>query len=161
MTTCSEFRESLLTASPDELRGVGSGEVARHVQSCPRCAAAAEVILEGTSALDRALASAPALPDVEEILRRAGSASPAEADPASKVANRAIRPVPRWLGVTMAAAASAASAVLLFSVLQDRPMPAARVVAPPPPPPLVQTMPGQGMAVMPTDNPDITVVWFF
>ena len=47
---CAALRAALLTANPDELRGLGDSQLAHHIRECARCAADAQRIL-GTTAL--------------------------------------------------------------------------------------------------------------
>ena len=47
---CAKHRPALLTADPDELRGIGDSELARHIRECARCASDAQRIL-GTTAM--------------------------------------------------------------------------------------------------------------
>jgi hypothetical protein len=47
---CTRQRTALLTADPDELRGIGDSELARHIRECGRCASDAQRIL-GTTAM--------------------------------------------------------------------------------------------------------------
>ena len=47
---CAALRAALLTADPDELRGLGDTELAQHIRECARCAADAQRIL-GTTAM--------------------------------------------------------------------------------------------------------------
>lgn len=48
--TCAQHRAALLTADPDELRGIGDSELAHHILECARCASDAQRIL-GTTAM--------------------------------------------------------------------------------------------------------------
>lgn len=47
---CAQYRAALLSADPDELRGLGASALARHIQECARCASDAQRIL-GTTAM--------------------------------------------------------------------------------------------------------------
>ena len=47
---CAKRRAALLTADPDELRGTGDSDLARHIRECARCASDAQRIL-GTTAI--------------------------------------------------------------------------------------------------------------
>ena len=48
---CANHRGALLTADPDELRGMGDSELARHIRECARCASDAQRILSTTAML--------------------------------------------------------------------------------------------------------------
>lgn len=146
MSDCAHVRDLMLEAEPASLLGSGDDPVAAHVRTCPACAALARIVLEETAALDRFLANAGPV-DAEALVEAAWDAPP-----------RAKRITPRrhWLGW----AAAAAVAGLLF-VRGDRPLPFTPSVAPQGPPPLVEPAPGQNVAVLATDNPDITVLWFY
>lgn len=157
MSTCENVRRLILEAEPDELRGIGSGRVAAHVRDCSSCGHLAARILEETAALDAYLTAEADPSTVEEVLRRAGIASPHWTGTRSR---------PRdWWGrrsawIALAAAASAAALLLARGrVPTTAPVPVALAVAELPP--LVQSSSDRTVAVMQTDNPDITVLWFF
>ena len=149
MTPCTSRLEALLDADVAELDGSGDSDLAQHVRSCDQCRAAAEHVLATNHALDSAL-DATVEPDVDALLARAR-----------------LRPVPgttalrplrgrRW---PIVAAAAAIGALMLGR--GDRPLPGD--------PPLLlseatvtlDVPAGQDVAVLQTDNPDITVLWFF
>jgi anti-sigma factor RsiW len=161
MTTCDRFRDSLLQAEPDELRGVGDSELAAHVRTCPACGRAARTLLEATAELGAYLGRAGPAPDVAGILQRAAAPAARRVAPsptASPGVRRRIRLEDPRPWVALAAAAAIAGMLLL-------PGPA----APPPPTaaadpyrlPTVESASGRTVAVLPTDNPDITVLWLF
>ena len=161
MSECTRPLEPLLEADPDELRGVGESKTAEHVRSCARCAAAAERVLRHNAALDAALAQSPDAPDVDALLRRARlqidepMRGPRDTTPDGARA-RAWRRWRRWAPV---AAAAALAALLLIGdrepELIGTPGAPRTAVAP-----LVES-PDQNVAVIQTDNPDITVLWFY
>ncbi len=168
MTRCKSFVDSMLYASMSELRGAGDSALARHVATCPHCASMARRILEDTRSLGRILEGpAPEL-DLNALLSRAEREAATEEPrsrglPPSRRARR-FRRRSGWVGV---AAAAGISALLLVTYEKDRAprVPpdgatgtvAARAEAPP----IVEAAPGHDVAIIPTDNPDVTVVWYF
>ena len=146
MMNCPDIRALLLEAEPEELAGEGSSQVAEHVRTCETCRAIAGRILEETAELDRFLAQVPSAPDVDAIVAGAEA-------PKSKVI-----PFPAWRRWSAVAAAAAVAG--LFFLRGDPPMQIAstRTFEGAP---LVEAPPDQNVAVLPTANPDITVLWFF
>lgn len=154
MSRCAEIRDLMLEAEPGELRGEGGTTVADHVRGCPACARIAAVLLDETAALAEVLGGSPSPGTVDAVVARATGTTPATG----------VRPLPfmrrhRWWGL---AAAAAAAGVLLLSregaQLRDTTVPPARVAQVPP---VVSPEADQDVAVFQTDNPDITVLWFF
>jgi hypothetical protein len=158
MTTCDRYREALLEAEPDDLRGLGQTEVARHIRACPACARAGGIILDTTASLNAFLASGGHVSDLDTVLRRAatsGGTTPMPTDrPESALAWRSRR---RWVALAAAAAISA----LLLLPRRPPPLPPVATVANAAPLPSLESAPGQTVAVFETGNPDITVLWFF
>lgn len=152
MNACRDLRARLLEADPRELAGLGPSEVADHVRTCAACGAVAGAILEETAALGRFLAEAGQPPDVEAILTSAGVPR-SEPGAAARVFS-----FPSWRRWSALAAAAAVVGLLLLPA--DAPVEVADI-----PPlegrPLVEVPPDRNVAVLPTANPDITVLWFF
>ena len=155
MTTCHEVRDWLLEAEPAELRGQGEGELAAHVRGCSTCAALAARILADEAALATAVSAmvAKVALDVEPSRTRH------QAERRRRTRRRVV-----W-GVAAPLAAAAIGALALFPR-----------VAPGDPGSPLGTMPewalpggagpggvirdgGGRAAILPTANPDITVVW--
>ncbi len=158
MTTCERYRDALLEAEPDDLRGIGQTDVARHIKACPACARAGEVILETTASLNAYLGSEEHAPALDAVLRRSATAEvtpPRQTERAGPVASW--RTNRRW--VALAAAASIAALLLVPG--RPAPLPPTATVATAEPLPTVESAPGQTVAVFETENPDITVLWFF
>lgn len=155
MSDCAPITDLLLEADPAELRGVGETEVARHVRTCARCAEAAETILGATARLDEALATTRAAVDVDALLRRAESERQ-QAGPVEK-RTRVLR-LPGWRRWG-ALAAAASVAALLLARSGEPPAPAGARIAVPQP--ALEVAEGDNVAVIPTNDPDITVLWFF
>ena len=164
MSACAPFRELLLEAEAAELRGEGESLLARHVRACSSCARAAALILGETARLDALLSEAPPL-DVDALLARAVVVSGSAAAPVGT--HRPARGAPphrrfsRRLWVPTAAAAALA-ALLLWQADEMQTPPASVTAARERSTlPLVEPVPGQDVAVLQTDDPDITVVWLF
>ncbi len=153
-TSCARVRDALLLAEPAELRGEGPGPVATHVRTCAACRAAARRILEGTQALDEWLGSVGAPPSLEALsaLASVGRRPPGRAMPRGR---RALA----WIGLSVAAAA-----IAVLVLPPDRPAPVGSggpTADPEELLPLVQDAEGRSFAVLETDDPNITVLWFF
>jgi len=184
MTDCVVHRERLLEASPPELRqalararatdpraeGVGAGiDSARfetHLASCPTCLAAAERVVEGLDALDRALDMGPDM-GLDMGLDTALDDRSSGVDPVAileRARAAAGKGRPSWArSDRMAAALLAAAAVALVFVRPPSgpsPHPPSAVAARPTGPD-VEAPAGRNVAVLSTDNPDITVLWIF
>lgn len=167
MNTCKSMRQMMLTAIPQVLHGAADDPLARHISMCPACARLARQLLSQTEYLDQALdAGAPPL-DVDAVLARAAAAEPdgpvpSAAEPRTMHARR------RWMRWAPLAIAASLAALLLV-VRTESPGPPTSVssersgVLPSQSHafPTVQSAPGRNVAVIPTDNPDITVVWYF
>ena len=158
MTTCDRYREALLEAEPDDLRGIGQTEVARHVRGCPACARAGTIILEATESLNAFLSGVEPVPDLDAVLRRAATPEGITPQPADLPG-----PVAPWRLSRRWAAFAAAAAIAALLLLPGRPppLPPPATLATRAPLPTVESAPGQTVAVFETENPDITVLWFF
>ena len=153
MSACTRSLEFLLESDVDELRGTADTEAGTHVRSCARCRGAARRILASNELLGAALGAVPGDLDVDAVLARARLT--VESGPGPELPAR--RPWRRW--AALAAAASIGSLMLLGE----------RDPAPPGVPlaplsaelPTVDAPADQNVTVIQTDNPDITVLWFF
>jgi len=148
---CSEVRELLLEADLDTLEG---SPLETHLEGCGECAALLDRLLEGESLLG------------EELARAATRVAP-EIDPA-KVRIEAVRArrIP-WRRAWVPVLAAAAVAGVTFFGPWARPTPRA-VMAPEwtmsaaeggSIRPMIESRSHDQMAVLRTNNPDITVVW--
>ena len=156
--TCDEARELLLEAGPDELEGRGGSPLALHLRGCAGCAAAAARIVQATRALDTHLLTTADEEAVDAILAGLGHPGSRRTAPVRD------RPDPRWRRAAWGSLAAAAAAVgLLFVARGSAPVneAAPRLAASVPAPPLVEASSAATVAVIETDNPDITVLWFF
>ena len=151
MTACAVWAEQLVLAAPEELSGMAETELSRHVRDCRLCAAEARKIVAANKAL-RVAISSPEV-DVAELINRARHA---EADGKRMTVQRSAR-APRiaWSAIGASIAAAAAIVVLLLQkpILEPLPLPVR-------PQPLVNAA-DYNLVVMPTPNPDITILWFY
>lgn len=155
MSDCTRSLDDLFEADLEDLRGTSDTETGRHVRDCMRCRVLAQRVLESTARLDTALATMPGGFDVNAVLARAKEP---EATPQAAT----ISPIRRhWQRI--ATVALAASIVGLL-VLGDRDEALPGIAFTPgltAELPIVEPSIGQNVAVIKTDNPDITVLWFY
>ena len=140
-------REALASADVSELRGIGSSELAVSVRTDERVRAAAAHLLARLADVDAAVAmTAASAPGPENVI--------------------AFRPRPAASAFRRASVlsgglvAAAIAAIVLYRDLPQRRTPAAPV----PQAPLTATINASSprpFAVIPTDNPDIAIVWLF
>lgn len=170
---------------------VGSSRLGTHLASCPACLAAAERVLEGLDALDAALDERSRSVDPVAILERARGAAAEAGETGTErlragggetgtghgrdgrtdaLGSERIEAVigrrgrSAWARPERLAAALLAVAAVALVFLRPAPAP------PTDPPPAVsarsigpdvEAPAGRNVAVLPTDNPDITVLWLF
>ena len=149
---CELALERMLDADPEELDGRGDVELVVHIQGCGRCQAVAAELLAGHEMLAAQIHSGDADRGVERVL------------PA--VRRAAIQRVRRRRLIRFALPAAAA-AVLALLVTRD-PVPSMPLGNPPaqlagsaPEQPTVRLAPNTNALVLETNNPKITVVWFY
>lgn len=168
---CEDARTLLLEADVAELDPDGSSPpsspLAAHLRDCARCAAAAADIRRSLAELDAHLTAAAPDGAVDAIMARlaepvaaaAGGSAPARAIAGGFFpAGRTWRRSP-WIPFALAAGVAG-----LFYVARVRtPLPegGTALLASAPALPLVESSGSAGVAVIETDNPDITVLWFF
>ena len=155
---CGDARRALLEAELSTLQGVGDEPLARHVRECPGCSSVARAIVEGEAALGDFLEGAAPRLDPDSVLDAAGRGEAVEVRPGH----------PRWRsrigpgrGLVLLPLAAAAAATALFL---GRPpsLPGPPYAPPAPSAGLDVQVPGvSGVAVLETNNPDITVLWLF
>lgn len=151
MTACAVWAERLVVAAPEELSGMVETELSRHIRDCRRCAAETHKIAAANEAL-RVAVSSPEV-DAAELIDRARHA---EADEQRTTVQRLAR-APRivWSAMAASVAAAAVIAVLLLRMPTLEPLPL-------PVRPLALVDAGDhNLVVMPTRNPDITILWFY
>ena len=155
MSGCNRSLDYLLEAELGELEGRADTAIGQHVRDCERCRQKAQKVLDSIASLDAALATVPDGFDANAVLKRARS-------PETGVRAATLSPLRhRWRH--FAAVALAASIVgLLVLGNRDEALPGTAL-----PPrvsaglPIVEPSSGQNVVVINTDNPDITVLWFF
>ena len=154
-SACGRPMEALLRAERDELDGSGTTELAGHIRACERCGALARSILAGYETLNDALE-----PGVELNAPRIVALGRARAGVRRRSTWRWPMP-PAWAAATAAAAAIAAALALVLPAprgpqLEPVWQPPATVASAP-----VVSAPHHNVAVIQTDDPDITVFWFY
>ena len=161
--------ELLLEAEPDELRGLGTSEVARLVREKDEVRALAARILAG---LGEANASLETLASRPPTPRRAGAGehAPSGRNPGrfagqrvrdrvpGRVSGRAVRG--RGLGVAAGLALAAIALILLYAP-RGGPGSKARTTEASPLSANLDAGSDRPFAVFETENPDIVVVWLF
>lgn len=155
---CTDARRAILDADPAVLQGLGDDPLATHIRACPSCSRRAQAILREEAALSGALERAIRPPDLDRILREA-----AEPDRNVEFGHR------RWTftgggkGWGAALFPLAAAAVLAFLLLGRQPTLPGNPYRPSPPPAGldVQAPPETNVAVLETEDPNITVLWLF
>ena len=155
MMDCSTTREWNLEVDPEELEQDATGEHADHLAECPECRALANEILGAEAALRGTLESVEPALDVVAALARA------------QVAHQAVRRRRRWQ-VAVPLAAAALGGLLLIGRPSPAPIAgfdpatvrAARALGLVGARPVVNAQSHERVAVLPTENPNITVIWF-
>lgn len=151
MTACAAWAKRLVVASPEELSGMVETDLSCHIRDCPRCAAEARRIVSANRAL-RVAMSGPEV-DAAGLIERARHAHADE----RKTKGRQWVSVPRmaWSGIAASMAAAAVAAVLFLKTPPLEPlMPFVSQE------PLVHAA-DYNLVVVPTRNPDITILWFY
>ncbi len=153
MTSCANVRQALLEA---DLASFRESEWGSHLRTCESCADLLQRLVAQQEALAVALGdlAAHVAPEIDVGRARAGAARPAG------------RKGVRWR-VLVPLAAAALGALTLFSserrstrsfqAVPDWTMPVANLRSAQP---VVQTSSHELVTILPTENPDITVVWF-
>ena len=154
---CRRPVADLLQADVDELDGSGSTELAGHIRGCERCGALARSILSGYETLDDTLAATVGVQGRSIVALGLARANADGRDPSWW---RLPMP-PVWAAATAAAASLAAVVALVLPAPLHRPLeqvwqPSATSASAP-----VVSAPQHNVAVIQTDDPDITVFWFY
>ena len=155
MTDCQATRDWLLEVDPEELEQDATGEYADHLDECPQCRALADEILGSDQSLRDALEGVEPALDLEVALVRA------------RGAHLATRRRKRWQ-VAVPLTAAALGGLLLIGRPSPAPVSrfdpatvrAARTLGLAGARPVVKAESHERVAVLPTDNPNITVIWF-
>lgn len=163
MSACHRPVEALLTAELDELAGEADTELGRHVRDCPHCSAAARKILAANEALNASLSQRRVLHSASLLARaRSREHAPRASRPRWRARWLAYGPL-GWVGAGIGLVAVAT--VLLVLTLPREPLPspelaAEQTAAGRASQPLMVDAPGYDVAVIPTENPDVTIIWF-
>ena len=149
---CELALERMLDADPEELEGRGDSELVAHIQRCGRCQAVAAELLAGHEMLAAQIHSVDVDRGVERVL------------PA--VRRAAIQRVRRRRLIRFALPAAAAAALALLATRDPVPSiplvgPSGQLAGPAPEQPIVRLAPNTNALVLETNNPKITVVWFY
>ena len=148
---CEMALEQMLESDMEDLTGESGTDLAGHVVTCERCQAVASEIVEGQRRLADSLRAMESGRAVDTVL----------GEVRAQATRRSRRT--RAFGVLVPLAAAAALALLVTSDRSGM-VPASPVVtesAKAPPRALVRLPPTTNAMVLKTDNPKITVVWFY
>jgi hypothetical protein len=153
----------MLEADPYELQDSGDSALSRHLRECGRCRSMAGAILEDEALLAHGLASAVPIPDLDRILDQALSPDPtpvkASTDPTAS--GKILRFTWKRAGATLLPLAAAATLAALF-LGRSPELPGDPYHPVPEAPGLGLEVPeGRNVAVLATNDPEITVLWFF
>ncbi len=155
---CEIARDRILEADPAELSNEVAGDLAEHLARCGACQALAERVLQSERALAGAIAAMEPGLDVEAALARVPS-------------GHGWGSVLGWrrAGLALPLAAAAVAALVMLkpagnpgqAVVFDPSAPVvARALGWDRPAPVVRSTSHANVAILPTENPDITIVWF-
>ena len=153
---CEIARDRIMEAAPAELADEGAGELAEHLGGCAACRALAAQVLESEGLLADAIAGIEPGLKLESALARVPS-------------GRGWGAVRGWrrAGLALPLAAAAVAALVMLRLPDD----AGRTIAFDPASPVIGSALGwdrsvvrsgshSSVMVLPTENPDITIVWF-
>ena len=149
---CELSLERMLEADPEELEGRGDSELDVHIQGCGRCQAVAAELLAGHEMLAARILSVELDRGVEAVL---------------PVVRRAATQRIRRRRLTWFALPAVIAAALVLLAIRDRapstPLvdPPAQLAGQPPEQPTVRLAPNTNALVLETNNPKITIVWFY
>jgi hypothetical protein len=153
---CLDARRALLEAELETLEGGGNGPLARHLRECTGCSSVARAILEGEAALSDALNEAAPRLDLRKVMDLAGEAEAAVARKGVQELRSWRRPAPALAFLPLAAAAAATA----FFLGRPPSLPGPTYSPPASGGGLEVQAPGGGaLAVLQTNNPEITVLW--
>ena len=149
---CELALERMLDADPEELEGRGDSELVAHIRRCGRCQAVAAELLAGHEMLAAQIHSVDVDRGVERVLPAVRRAS------IQRVRRR------RLIRFALPAAAAAVLALLVTrDPVPSMPLvdPQAQIAGQPPGQQTVRLAPNTNAVVLKTNNPKITVVWFY
>lgn len=164
---CEGAASLILEADLDELRGAGDGALARHLRACASCRREALSIVTAEARLSDALDERASSVGVEEMLGRVRSELAGVE--ARRTSATTIAPRLRWKMAVPLAAAATVAALLLWSARPDPDgaspdPPLAGSVGAPHATPVeagIRVEADRRFALMKTDRPTISVVWFY
>ncbi len=150
---CEMALEQMLESDVEDLTGESGTDLAAHIVTCERCQAVASELVDGQRRLADGLRAMEAGRPVDAVL-----------DEVRAQATRRRRRA-RAFGVLVPFAAAAALALLITSDRSGTVPPPSDAVVPesatPVPRTLVRLPPATNAMLLKTDNPKITVVWFY
>jgi predicted anti-sigma-YlaC factor YlaD len=157
--TCSDAVHRILEGDPLDLQGHGDSSLAEHIRTCPRCRAMAELVLEEERRLGIQMVGAVEVPDLDQLLDEALEKRPGTSPKTTSREHQGLQF--KRFGLPLIPLAAAAAVVTLFlggepSLPGDSYAPPQRTAGLG-----VEVPEGQNAAVLATNNPDITVLWFF
>jgi hypothetical protein len=160
---CAEAGGLILEARPSELEGSGDGILAQHIRDCEKCRGLARTVLEQEAAMGEELAAYVAIPDLDELLDRASEPEPSELERSGLEVRERMRRKARLRKAGFGLIPMAAAAVLAGLLLLEGPRLPGDPYSPPEPAGGlgVEVPEGQNVAVLATNNPNITVLWVF
>lgn len=140
---CTEFREAMLEAELDELRGIGASDVAMHIRECADCRTRADVLRLGHERLAASLATLhPRVADSNVVpMRRKSRGLSWLPLPLAAAAVLALLMIPRMNGEDELPRIDAIAAMMFRS----------QPIASPPP----------GQQAMVIEKNDMTIVWLY
>jgi len=155
---CEIARERILEADPAELSGDVAGDLADHLAGCSACHVLANRVLKAERALAGAIAAMESGLDVDAALARVPR-------------GQGWGSVRGWrrAGLALPLAAAAVAALVMLKPPEDSRQAAAfdpsapvvtRTLGWDRPAPVVRSISHANVAILPTENPDITIVWF-
>jgi hypothetical protein len=159
---CDEAKSAILVADPLELEGRGEGPLSLHIRSCDQCQERARIILAAEAGIASELESLVREPDLDRVLQEAHPRSRAPFSRGERVGGRIwgrtllARPLRTVLPLALVTGLAA-----LF-LLQEPSLPG--IPYAPPHRDLgleVEVPSGQNVAVLATNDPNITVLWLF
>lgn len=148
---CTEATQLLLEAEGTELRADEPTPLSEHLKTCDRCRMAAQHISDQEQSLRGFLSAVRPRTPGEVAVQRA-------VEEARQRSRKRL-----WIGIAPALAAAGIAGILLVgnggltTTEPGEPMAAPSLRQEP----LVESAPGQQVAVFTTDNPNIVVVWSF
>jgi hypothetical protein len=162
--TCDRAREAILEADPSDLRGEGDGNLSLHLRECEACRRRAQAVLAAEDGLAAEMEALVPRPDLDHVILVGTAPRPGLLEFRTGIKGR-VGAWTRWarrapFRAAFPLAAAAAFAALLL--LREPSLPGPQYTLPVRSPGLgVEVPPGQNVAVLATNDPNITVLWLF